>query len=207
MTLRTNAAAALAVVALFMTSCSAGVFGGEAMDDDTATAEERAEAARQGELEAEFTESNMPGNLYEDAAATGSPSPTGMALESALDSAGPSLLDPLRVISVRDNSEAGTIAEQVMYGDGSRTGYVMVSWQTLRGDENVANFVGEFGYVRSEGPLNIIIDVRDDVGLTFRVVRVYDEAKIVSVSANDIVGLEDEDLIPLAKQIFGLLPE
>ncbi len=157
--------------------------------------------------EAEFTASNMPGALYDDAVDGLGPSPFGLALQSALSAAGPSRLDSMRIIDVQTDDTAGVTYEQVMFGDGSQTGYIMVFWQTLLGDEDISSFVGEFGEIRSEGPFDIITDVRDDFGQSFRLVRVYDGAKVLSVQANDIVGLEIDELIPLAKELFGLLPD
>lgn len=178
-----------------------------ALNDDSMTPEELAELKRQAELEAEFTASNQPGELFAEAEAGRGPSATGLSLETALGAAGPSRLDSMRVISVMTDSGDGVEYEEVMYGDGSRTGYILVYWQNLLGDEEISSFVGEFGEIKDAGPYDIITDVRNDPGHRLRLVRVYDGARILSVQANDIKGLEIGELIPLAEKLFNNLPE
>ena len=173
--------------------------------DDTYSQAARAEAARQGELEAEFAQANLPGSLYEQAA-NGGPSLAGLTLQTALASSSPSRLGSMRIIHVETDDSGGITYESVMYGDGSRDGYIEVYWQTLLGNEDMNNFVGPFGKVKNEGPYDVVTDVRDDIGMSFRMVRVYDGYKILTVQANDIAGLQVDELIPLAKELFGLLP-
>lgn len=157
------------------------------------------------EREAALYEASTPEARFEAAVGDGSPLATPAALTAAIDAADSSRLESLVLVgAMRETEEQYLGFEQMSYGDG--TGTLMVYWQYMPENMDLAPVVGEFGVTARDEALTIVTDSRDLVGTTLRIVRVYDGTKILSVEANNIDGVEISELIEFAKDVFAGLP-
>lgn len=136
------------------------------------------------------------------------PSPPTLAMERALADVGASPLDGMSVYLTETINEAGVTYESMSFWDGHPRGHIRVWWQRLIGGERMEEFVGEFGTVKEVGNLHIITaDNTEESGGASRLVRVYDDTRIVSVQAVKIEGVELDQLVELAEKLFSLLDE
>lgn len=150
---------------------------------DSLSANEQAELDKQVAAEKAIVESRTPEALYRLAESNGEPSTSGLALQSAIQSTSPGVLEGLLLVDVYSDDGGGLGYERLIYSDG--TGDLEIFWQHVPPSADLAAMVGQ-GTVTYAGDLDVVTESRDVPGTSLRAVRVYNGDIVFSVTTTNL---------------------
>lgn len=156
------------------------------------------------EEEERIAEAFSPSGLYEPASSGLAPEKVPPILSAAIADADGYLPSRLLLADANVDDTSGVLIETMFFTDGR--GYILVIWQEWPEGADPSVMAQPGASVTSVGEIDLVVADRDVGGDSYRLVRMFDGLRVLSVESWNVEDVSVQQMKSLAAAVFGRLP-